>query len=153
MRRKDKEISDRAVIDSILQEAQICRIAMSLDNLPYLVPVNFGYDGKSIYFHSAKEGKKIEILRENPVVCFEVETKTEVILADVACRCGERYYSVIGMGKAKFLTDMEEKKKALDVIMKKYAGDRKFEYETAEVDRILLIRIEITGISGKKSGY
>jgi len=153
MRRTDREIVDRETIDSILNEAEVSRIGMSNENIPYVVAVNFGYDGENIYFHSANEGKKIDILKKNKVVCFEVEARTEIIKSEVACRWGMRYLSVIGMGKAEFIGELALKKKALNIIMGKYAKGINFDYTETELNKIEVIKIAITEITGKKSGY
>lgn len=153
MRRSDKEITDGILIEEILNEAQICRIAMCDNNLPYIIPMNFGYKAGSLYFHSAKEGKKIHILKENPSVCFEAETKVEIKTGDNACSWGMRYLSIIGQGKVSFLEDHFEKINALDLIMAKYTGEQKFEYLASSINEITLFKIEIQEITGKKSGY
>lgn len=153
MRRKDREITDRKIIDSILNEAEVCRVAMCKDNIPYVVPVNFGYDGHSIYFHCATEGKKLEYIKANSTVCFEAETKTELVKGSDACSCTMKYMSVIGMGKARVIEDPSEKVRVLDIIMSKYATGCKFEYREGALGRLVVVEIEITEISGKKAGY
>jgi len=65
MRRKDKEIKEIKDIEEILHKATVCRVAMVSNNSPYIVPLNFGYKDRCLYFHSAGEGKKLDILREN----------------------------------------------------------------------------------------
>lgn len=121
MRRSEKEIRDREIIDWVLHEAEVCRIAFSDDENPYMVSMNFGYDGNSIYLHSAQYGRKIDILRKNNRVCFEVDIKTEIVKSSKPCNWGMRYYSVIGFGKSHFWDDNKDKKDALDVIMTKYS--------------------------------
>lgn len=153
MRRKDREITDREIIDSILHEAEICRLAMVDGGEPYIVPVNFGYDGKYIYFHSAKTGRKIDILKANGTVCFEAETGTAVKKADMACDWSMKFYCVIGTGKAEFVESFEEKVKALDVIMRKYSQDGTFKYDDAQVAKVAVVKIEIKEVTGKKAGY
>ena len=59
MRRKEKEITDIKSIEEIINKAKVCRLALSLDDTPYVVPVCFGYNGETIYIHSAKEGQNI----------------------------------------------------------------------------------------------
>jgi len=73
MRRKEKEITNRPEIDTILKGAQVCRLALARENEPYLVPVFFGYDGSRLYFHTAREGRKLDFVAANNRVCFEVE--------------------------------------------------------------------------------
>ncbi len=151
MRRKDREIKDKALIDNIINRAAVCRIAMSDGNRPYIVPMNFGYRDGCIYLHSAREGRKIDILRENSHVCFEMETDPVLVKDGKPCEWGMKYCSVIGFGIARLVDDFEEKKKALDIIMEKYSGENSFEYDEKAVDRVIIIKIIISSITGKKS--
>jgi hypothetical protein len=64
MRRSDKKIKHKRIIEWILKEAQVCRIAVCNDNKPYIVPMNFAYNDNCLYLHSACEGMKIDILRK-----------------------------------------------------------------------------------------
>jgi len=72
MRRKEREITDRAEIDTILASTNVMHLALADGDVPFLVPVFFAYDEASMCFHSASAGTKIEILKRNPKVCFEV---------------------------------------------------------------------------------
>jgi nitroimidazol reductase NimA-like FMN-containing flavoprotein (pyridoxamine 5'-phosphate oxidase superfamily) len=152
MRRKDKEITDREVIDSIINESTFCRLALSQDDRPYIVPLTFGYDGTALYFHGALAGKKIDILRKNSNVCFEFDSDGEPIPSDEACSWSVRYKSVIGFGKAQLLEDMDSKLRALDIIMKHYSG-QSFEYPEEKVKKTAVIRVDIGTVTGKMSGY
>lgn len=152
MRRKDKEITDRDVIDSIINESTFCRLALSEDDRPYIVPLSFGYDGNALYFHGALEGKKIDILRKNSRVCFEFDSDGEPIPSDGACSWSVRYKSVIGYGKARLIEDIDSKLRALDIIMKHYS-EKSFEYPEEKARKIAVIRVDIEEISGKTSGY
>ena len=151
MRRNDKEITDSAVMESIIRKATVCRLAMAKDNQPYVVPMCFGYEDNALYFHSATEGKKLDILKENNRVCFEMDIGQEIVPSDSACQWGMTYYSIIGSGKASFLTARDQKRQALDVIMKHYTGDT-YTYTNAAVDRITIIKVKIQHMSGKVSG-
>ncbi len=153
MRRADKEIKDRKTIEWILKKALFCKIALSRDNKPYIIPMNFGFKSNSLYLHSAPEGKKIEILKKNPQICFEVDIKTEIVTSNNPCNWGMRFYSVIGFGKACIIRDNEGKRKALDVIMDKYTGGKSFEYSEDDFNQLIIIKVEITDLTGKKSGY
>lgn len=153
MRRKEKEIKDRSMIENILREATVCRIGMSQDNVPYIVPMNFGYRGGVIYLHSAKEGKKIDMIKDNPLVCFEVEHKVELIPSEKPCEWGANYYSVIGWGKAEFIDDSKGKEEALNIIMDKYAKESDYNYSQNMLNAVKVIKIQITEMTGKKSGY
>ena len=113
MRRSEKEITDKAQIDSIIRRSKVCRLGLSDDGQPYIVPLCFGYDGKALYFHCAKEGRKIDILRKNSAVCFEFDIVEGMVEADRACDWGIRYQSVIGFGEARIIEDVNDKQKAL----------------------------------------
>ena len=155
MRRNDKEIKDNETIQWILKEALFCRIALCHDNKPYIVPMNFGFKNNCLYLHSATEGRKLNILKENNNICFELDIKTEIIKSENACNWGMKYYSVIGSGKAVFVEDVEEKKKSLNIIMEKYSANdtKSYEYSQSSLDKTTVIKIKIDEITGKKSGY
>jgi len=152
MRRKEKEITDLKSIEEIITRSKVCCLGLSLNDIPYVVPLSFGYKNKTIYFHSAKQGKKIEILKKNNIVCFEFDIDHELVEAEKGCNWGMKFRSVIGFGKAYFIENMEEKQKALDIIMQNYT-DKAFEFPEKRLNNTLLGKIEIDQISGKKSGY
>lgn len=153
MRRIDKEISDLQVMEEVLREAQVCRIAMYDEDYPYLIPMNFGYRDGCIYLHSADEGHKIDLLRKNPRVSFEAETKLELRKGSEPCKWGMRYYSVIGQGVVQFLEDDELKREALDILTEKHTGQHKFAYPQEALDKIVVLKLAIEQMTGKKSGY
>lgn len=153
MRRSDKEITDRREIDAIMEKAAVCRLALSDDDYPYIVPVNFALRNNCLYFHSAREGRKIDILRKNTRVCFEMENDIQIITGDLPCSWSARYRSVIGWGRAFFLEDAKEKKQALDYLMEKYGGKQPFAYKAEAFEKVAVIGIRIEKITGKKSGY
>jgi len=151
MRKKEKEIQDRAEIEAVIQKADICRLGLSVDNHPYIVPLNFGFQGNCLYFHTGREGKKIDMIRRNRRVCFELEVGCEVIRAETPCKWSMRYESVVGYGTASLLTDPEEKERALDLIMSHYSGPRG-DYRREAFDRIAIIRVDIERMTGRRSG-
>ncbi len=155
MRRNDKEIKDKKCMEQILKKAKVCRIALCDKNKPYIVPMNFGFDDNYIYLHSAREGRKIDLIKENNNICFEADIETEIITADNACSWGMKYYSIIGFGKAHFIEDKDKKINALDVIMQKYSNkpNETFEYSKPSLDKTTVIKVEIESLTGKKSGY
>jgi len=155
MRRPEKEIKDRALIESILHQARVCRIAMCQDDVPYVVPMSFGYRDNCLYFHSALEGKKTDILIHNNRVCFEVDIDHEHVDSQIPSRCTMRYRSVIGFGRAVFVTDPAEKRRALDILMQHYADSpsESYEYSERPFSKVTIIKVEIKSMSGKQSGY
>ncbi len=147
---KKMEITDKNEIEDILNNATVIRLAMCDGDMPYVVPVAFGYKDDEIYFHSSRKGMKMDILRKNSNVCFEVETGVELTKGEKACNYDFRYKSVIGFGTAHIVENEEEKLKGLDTIMEHYS-EPPFEYKPEMVKAVGIIRIDIEDMKGKKS--
>ena len=152
MRRKEKEIKDIAAIEDVLRRAFVCRLGLCEDNRPYVVPLCFGYKDNALYIHCGPEGKKLEIIRKNNNICFEVDIDDKLIKTERPCRWGLNYKSVIGFGKAVLVEDIESKRKALDIIMRQFSADT-FEYPEEAVQKTTIIKVEIESMTGKQSGY
>ena len=152
MRRKDKEIQSREEILGIIERALVCRLGLCCDGVPYVVPLSFGYRDDCLYFHCAKEGKKMDMIRANPGVCFEIDIDAEVIQAEQPCDWGMGYASVIGLGTASVLEDPEEKKCGLDVIMEHYSSRPAGSYPESFLKHTAVIKVRIEEMTGKKSG-
>jgi nitroimidazol reductase NimA-like FMN-containing flavoprotein (pyridoxamine 5'-phosphate oxidase superfamily) len=150
MRRKEKEITEKSEIESIMHKSLVCRLGLADNGTPYIVPLCFGYKDNCLYFHSAREGRKIDLLRRNNAVCFEFDSDLEIQAAKAACDWGMKYRSVIGYGRASFIDDRDAKRKALDVIMTQYS-DGVFEYSEKAFEKMLVIKVEIESMTGKKS--
>jgi nitroimidazol reductase NimA-like FMN-containing flavoprotein (pyridoxamine 5'-phosphate oxidase superfamily) len=150
MRRKEKEIKEKAIIEEIIKQSQVCRLAMVDQDKPYVVPMSFGYDGSHIYFHSAQEGRKMEVLKKNPNVCFEFDEMIKLMKSKEACDWGVSFKSVIGEGKAVLLDDITEKTHAFGVIMAQYSK-RIFEFPKESLEKTALIKVVITRLAGKQS--
>ncbi|MHA1689567.1 MAG: pyridoxamine 5'-phosphate oxidase family protein [Promethearchaeota archaeon] len=152
MRRKNKEITDKSVMEDILKRAQVCRIGLSENDHPYIIPVNFGYENNTLYIHSAPEGKKIEILKSNNEVCFEVETNVELIKNEKnLCRSTMKFRSVIGKGRAEFIQDPKEKENAFHVILCHYYTNQDIPLDDRLLEKTIMIKINILEMTGKKS--
>ncbi|MDR3261187.1 MAG: pyridoxamine 5'-phosphate oxidase family protein [Tannerella sp.] len=151
MRRKEREITDRTEIDAIVYSEKVMHLALSDNNTPFLVPLFYAYDGVSLYFHSAKAGTKIEILKRNNLVCFEINTGYDIIEDRQACDFEAKHQTVIGFGKAFFVKNEEDKITALDKIVGRFT-DKKFDYPHANLNATNVIRIDIELIKGKKHG-
>ncbi len=152
MRRKDKEITDPIAIAAILKSCYVMHLAMVDAGNPYLVPLNYGYDGECIYFHSAPIGRKIDVLKANNKVCFEVSTNEKLIIADRACEYGFQYTSVIGFGKVRFIESMDEILKAYKAIMFQCTGKIFTDFDADAIRRTCIGRIDIEHLIAKKSG-
>jgi nitroimidazol reductase NimA-like FMN-containing flavoprotein (pyridoxamine 5'-phosphate oxidase superfamily) len=148
MRRKDRKITDRAEIEAIIAKAQVCRLAMADKDRPYIVPLSFGYEDNTLYFHSANTGKKIDILKNNRQVCFEFDVDCQLKMGPEACNWGMLYRSVIGYGKASFVESSAAKRQALDIIMRQYGSDLN-DYPDAKVRSTVVIRVDIDRLTGK----
>ena len=106
MRRTDRLVTDRAAIDDVLHRAELLHLAMSGGDGPHVVPVNFGYDGERIYIHCAFEGRKLEVLSEDPRVCFEASVDVRIVPGS-GCGWTARFRSVVGFGTAVLVEDAE----------------------------------------------
>ena len=139
-------------IQDVLKNAQIMRVAMVDGKRPYVVPVNFGYGDGRLYFHSKMNGKKMDILARNPEVCFEMDYGFELITNELACKWSSRFKSVVGFGTASILSDAKDKIAGYDAIMRKYGGDKKFEYDEKQVAHSSVVCITISEMSYKLKG-
>lgn len=153
MRRNDKEITSPETIEKILKTAEICRLGLVDNNEAYIVPVNFAYTDNSIYIHSACNGLKIEILKQNGKVSFELEGEASIQTGPKPCNWTTHYRSVMGKGNITIETDPDQKKQALDLIMKKYGwGNEELVYEDALISRVCILHLKVESFTGKQSG-
>lgn len=151
MRRKEKEITDRATLDEIIKESRVCRLGLTDGDQPYIVPLNFGYQAPYLYFHCATEGRKLDLIKQNPKVCFEFDELIRLKKDRNACEWGAEYRSIIGEGVAEIVNDDEEKRKGLARIMAQYSG-REFEFPSDALERTCVIRVTIREMTGKAAG-
>ena len=156
MRRKEKEIQNQEVLDDLLRSARVCRIGlgpvskeMDRNGYPYVVPVHFVYSEGRIYIHSARKGRKIDMLTQNPRVCVEIDEYLGLVPAEKACSYGSRYRSLIAFGRAKIVEVEEEKRRALQLLMGKYTG-RSFDFSAREVMSVEIIEIRLEKVTGKQ---
>ena len=149
MRRKDKEVTSREWMMEVLEKGIWMELAMSgKDGWPYVVPLNYGFGKDFIIVHGAREGKKIDLLRENDKVAFNVAIDTEVIRDENdPSEFSMKYRSVSGLGTAKFIEDAEEKREALKIIMEHYHGPKEPITE-GMLKATAVIKISITEITG-----
>jgi len=151
MRRTDKEISEKLLIEEIIKKSLVCRLALAKDNIPYLVPVSFGYDGQCLYVHTAKEGKKIDFIKANSLVCFEFDINVKTVEHEsVACKWSTSYQSVIGYGNMTEITGFNEAAYALNQIMFQYSG-KEWEMNEKMLSTVKMWKIEIKEMTGKQS--
>ncbi len=153
MRRSEKEIKDKAVIIDVLNTCHIGRLGtIGKDGYPMVKPLNFAYLYGKIYFHTAQEGEKIEDIKRDGRVCFEVDLPIAYIKAkNNPCQADYLYRSVIIKGSAKIIEDREEKLFALDCLMKKHQTDGGYgEYTEDKLKNVGIVRIDIEEMTGKE---
>ena len=152
MRRVDKEITSVDAISEVIHHCQVCRIGLAKDNLPYIVPVSFGYVEGTIYFHTAaSSGMKIEYMSSNSAVCFEFEHNVEVIPHDQKpCDWSFTFQSVIGFGQVLEITTDDEKRAGLGCIMAHYSTE-KWDFNSISLAGVKVWKIVIESMTGKQS--
>jgi len=123
MRRTDRAISDDAEIADLLRRADICRIATSVNDQPFINANTFWYDGERIFFHTATEGRTLTNIRHNPRVCLEVDWVGRWLPAKTALEFSVEYTGVVVFGRARLLEDNGEKERALQGLLDKYFPD------------------------------
>lgn len=153
MRRSDREVKDINRINEIIDSCDCIRLGLYDGNEVYIVPMSFGYDKeeKSFYFHSSKEGRKIDVLKEFPNVSFELDTSYKLVKGDIPCRYSCKYQSVMGKGVVSFVEDVEEKRSALIKIMNTTAEVKDWQFIDVMVNSVAIFKLEITDISGKEN--
>ena len=152
MTKRERQITDPEQIRHILDTAKVLHLGLAVDNEPYVVPMNYGYteeEGKLVlYLHSALKGKKLDMMRTNPRVFFEIECDRMPFEGKLPCQYGLVYSSVMGRGKARIVEDVEEKMKALSILMKTQTG-KDFTFNEQLVSIVAVIRIDVEEYTAK----
>lgn len=153
MRRKDREITDRERILGIMASCSCCRLGLIDGDEPYIVPLNFGFETEEgnlvLYFHSASEGRKIDLIPRQSAVAFEMDTGHRLDGGEDACSYTFFYECVMGTGRIGIVDDREGKKHGLGIIMEHYAGRRTWDYDDSLLDRVSVLKLEVETISCK----
>lgn len=146
-------MTEISAILEILDRCKVCRLGMIDGDTVYMVPVNFGYtyeDEKLVlYIHGAKEGHKYDVIAEHPNVGFEMDCEHELVTADIACAYGYRFASIVGNGKAEIVSEPEEKKKGLSVLMRHQTG-KDFMFGDKEAESVTVLKVTAESFSGKR---
>lgn len=152
MPKKDKLITDPEIIEAIIKKANVMRLAMADGGNPYLIPLNFGYESGNLYFHTGLRGKKMDLLRKNPNVCFEMDVDHQMVESDIACKWSMKFRSVVGYGKAVVVESDSDKRKGLDAIMRQYSN-ASYDYPDEKLKITSIVRIEIESMTALVFGY
>lgn len=156
MRRSDREVRDLESILNIIHNCSCCRLGFVDDAEVYIVPLNFGFERKEetlvFYFHSAKEGRKIDLIAKNPRVGFELDTPPEIYAqnGDIACNYSARYQSIIGTGVVSIVTDLEEKKRGLLLLMEHVTQKGDWAFDEKMIDSVAVFKLEVAKLSCKE---
>ena len=150
--KRERQVTDQAEILRILDTAKVVHVGMSVDDEPYVVPMNYGYtmeDGKlTLYLHSALRGKKLDMMAKNPRVFFELDCDQAPFEGKLPCQYGLVYSSVMGRGTASIVEDVEEKKRAMTILMKTQTG-KDFTFEERLVSIVAVVRIDVAEYTAK----
>ncbi len=147
---RDRELRAPSELESVLDDAMICRLGIHDDDGGiYILPMNFGYRDRRLYFHTGTTGKKLERLRRNPSVSFEVEADVALIRGTRGCNWSMSYRCVIGRGEAEFLEDPKEKQEALSIITTHYDGPDTT-YPAKAVAETVVFAVTIRSMTGKR---
>ena len=156
MRRKEREITSIDEKLAIIEKCKVCRLGLSANNSPYIVPVNFGFTYESnrltLFFHGAGEGRKMDIIRENNNACFEMDCDGKLIENETAANFSYAYKSIIGFGKISILETDAEKTEALNILMKHQTGsNKKYSYTADELSGVCVYKLSVDDFTGKKN--
>ena len=150
--KRERQVTDSEQIRHILDTAKVLNLGMSVNDEPYVVPMNYGYtmeNGKLvIYLHSAVQGRKLEMLKANPRVFFSMDCDRMPFEGRVPCQYGLVYSSIMGRGTATMVEDVEEKKQAMTLLMKTQTG-KDFTFEDRLVTIVSVIRIDVAEYTAK----
>ena len=152
MRRLDKEINDENVIIEMLTKSRICRFGFVDNDEAYIVPFRFAYADGCIYVHSAPEGRKMDLIKKNNRVSFEIEYYTEIVEDEKACNWTLKYRSAMGKGVISVENDKTSKINGLNLIMRKYGAKGDLKYDENSLSKMVLLKLQIDSITGKQSG-
>jgi hypothetical protein len=154
MRRKDREITDREGFLSIIEKADACALAFAVGEIPYIVTMNFGYewDGEFpfLFFHCASEGRKLEMMRANPRVCFELDCGHELVTGREPCDWGMSYASIVGYGILSEISDEDERRAGLDRVMRHYGWGGEGAYAAGVLAATKVLKLSVGEMKGKR---
>ena len=154
MRRKDREVSNRAEIIEIMKTCDVCRIGMvDEEGFAYMVPLNFGLEANdehiTLYFHSAKDGHKIDLMKRKPDVAFEMDCGHELVFNEATGHCTMNFQSVMGRGKISFIDDPEEKFRAMTILTDGY-HETHFQFNPKAMPVTAVYKLEVETITAKR---
>ena len=152
MTKRERQVTDPAEIRHILDTGKVLHLGLSVNDEPYVVPMNYGYTlevGKLvIYLHSAVQGKKLDMVQANPKVFFSIDCDRMPFEGRVPCQYGMVYSSIMGRGTATLVEDPEAKMEAMSIFMKSQTG-KDFTFNERLVSIVTVIRIDVAEYTAK----
>lgn len=151
---KTYSITDPAFMQEIIRKSSVCFVGLCDESgAPYVFPMNFGYEDGVVYLHSAREGRNIEIIKNNPRTCITFCLGAELKYQDVEVACSYRMKSesVICRGNIEFVEDLAEKERILNILMAQYT-DRKFTYSEPALRNVQVWMVKVREMTGKIFG-
>ncbi|MBI9101425.1 MAG: pyridoxamine 5'-phosphate oxidase family protein [Spirochaetales bacterium] len=155
MRRSEKEITEFKTIERILDLAPACRLGFSGAIEPYIVPMNFAWEKKRdelfIYFHCAGLGRKMGLLEKGERICFQTDIDLQIKRAEKACDWGMGFESIIAWGHPFPVKESDEKKRTLNLLMRKHDGGDSHDFPAPVLDRTRVFGLKLEDLTCKKS--
>ena len=152
MRRKDREITNFNEMIEIIKKCDSCVLALNDEGFPYLVPMNFGMDIEDgqlyLYFHCAKEGRKLELIQKDNRASFEMDCEHKLVLQEEEMECSMGYASVIVQGIIEFVAE-EDKFDALKILMRQYRSED-FPFDTRMLGVTTVLKMKVLHMTGKR---
>ena len=152
MTKREFKITDEGQIRLILDTAKVLRLGIAVDNVPHIIPLNYGYtveEGKlTFYMHSAVSGEKLELMGKNPHVCFELDCDYRPFEGVLPCQYGLGYSAVSGRGRVTIVEDVQEKMDAMSILMKTQTG-KDFTFNERLVSIVSVIRLDVSEYTAK----
>jgi uncharacterized protein len=146
-------MEQREKIEGIITSCKVCFVAMSENDIPYVLPMNFALDDNHIILHSAQSGRMWNTLRKNPKVCISWSTGDDMAWQDEQVGCSYRVQSksVLVEGPVEFVDDYREKERCLHLLMKQYSN-RSFRFNAPAVKNVGIMKVRIDTLSAKEFG-
>lgn len=155
MHKKEREITDPVRMRSILKKGKYAVIALCREGEPYVVTLSYGYDEarSALYFHTALQGLKLEIIKANPGACATVIIDRGYLMGE----CSHGYRSVVMNGTMRVVESLVEKKHGMDILLLHLeenpdAVRRRSLMDDKAYERTCILRLDIKDMTGK-SGH
>lgn len=147
-------IENPAQIEEIIRKCPYCTVGITdHEGNPYVIPMNFAWQDGIIYLHSGPEGSKVEMVTKHPQVCINFCEGHELVYMhkQVACSYSMKSRSIVCRGKVRFIEDMDEKYRILDIVMRQYTND-KFGYSEPAVRNVKIWEVKVEDMTCRSFG-